>query len=91
MSVINQSHVLVDWSDLWSDTTWRDCISNLELVVDGKELKKITDVMKDTSELELDLCEPHGIKIKITLENDNEKHAYSKEKVIKPHSYAKVG
>ena len=84
VSAVNSTHILVDWTELWSDMTWRDCISRLELVLDDKEIKAITNVMENTSVLKVDTCYSHKIKVKITLANNVLKHAYSMEVILNP-------
>ena len=34
VTLINDTHVLIDWSNLWPDLTWRDFISQLILLID---------------------------------------------------------
>ena len=84
VSVINATHLLVDWSHLWSDTKWRDCISKLQLMLDGDEIKTVPDVMANSSELEVNPCENHSIKVKITLVSTDLQHVYSTEEIINP-------
>ena len=84
VTLINDTHVLVDWSNLWPDLTWRDCISQLVLLIDGKEVKTISNVMKNASELEIDVCETHKVKIKGLLAEGNEQHVFSNDETIHP-------
>ena len=84
VTLINDTHVLIDWSNLWPDLTWRDCISQLVLLIDETEVKTISDVTKNVSELEIDLCKTHKVKIKGILAKEKEHFVYSNEETINP-------
>ena len=84
VTLINDTHVLIDWSNLWPDLTWRDCISQLILLIDETEVKTISDVTKNVSELEINICETHKVKIKGLLARDKEHYVYSNEETINP-------
>ena len=84
VSFINDTHVIIDWSNLWPDLTWRDCISQLMILIDEIEVKTISDVTTNASELELNLCETHKVKIKGLLAEDKEQFVFSNEETIDP-------
>ena len=84
VSLINDTHVIIDWSNLWPDLTWRDCISQLMILIDEIEVKTISDVTTNASELELNLCETHKVKIKGLLAEDKEQYVFSNEETINP-------
>ena len=84
VSLINDTHVIIDWSNLWPDLTWRDCISQLMILIDEIEVKTISDVTTNASELELNLCETHKVKIKGLLAEDKEQFVFSNEETIIP-------
>ena len=82
VSSANQSHVLVEWSHLWPDKHWRDCISDLYLVLDDNVIQPAADVTQNFMKLKVDQCNKHSVKIKITLREGNIIDVYSNEVLI---------
>ena len=85
VSSANQSHILVEWSQLWPDKEWRDCISDLYLVLDDNAIQPAAEVKQNFMKLRVDQCKKHSVKIKITLRQGNIKDVYSNEVLIEPH------
>ena len=84
VSSANQSHVLVEWSHLWPDKDWRQCISDLYLVLDDNVIQPAAEVTQNFMKLKVDQCKKHSVKIKIRLREGNIIDVYSNEVLIEP-------
>lgn len=69
---VDSEHALVEWSGLWDEMDWTNCLSSAAILINGEEEQALEDLNGRNQTVKVEPCEETTAEIKVTLSETGE-------------------